>query len=166
VTTTTQKQRNKLAELMDWCYEQRALIHYPFEDKRTTTVVHITSVGLLKAEVLDGRANWDCSQMCYALLGAVFGGVHGQAGATGEMLQDESIFPHYTDPRAAYIGALAVLGPGSGQHVCMVRHRDTLHGNPVVFSHGQESDPRMVNLSIEQADHLPPTTMLSIARLG
>lgn len=161
---TTQKQRDELAALMDFCYEHRANIHYPLHDVRVTSVGWVTSIPQFKESVTrPGGWSIDCSQMCYALLGAV--GLHppNQNGATGSMLDD---LPHYSNPANAYIGALAVLGPYPGQHVCMVRHRDTTHGNPVVFSHGQESDPRLVNLSVEQANHRHPTTMLSIAHLG
>jgi hypothetical protein len=162
---TTPAQRQKLSDLMDWAYSERHRISYPPGDRRVTTVGAIVSVADFKAAVLAGRAEWDCSQMCYALLGAIFGGVHDQDGATGSMLHDFTT--NYSDPRKSYPGALAVLGPGTGEHVCMVRHRDAVHGDPTVFSHGGNGvfAARFVPLSVEVATHNPPTTMLSIAHL-
>ena len=161
----TAAQRQKLCDLMDWTYAHRHLCSYPPGDRRVTTVEAIVSVADFKAAVLAGRAEWDCSQMCYALLGAIFGGVEHQDGATGSMLADFTT--HYSDPRKSYTGALAVLGPDPGDHVCMVRHRDSVHGDPTVFSHGGNGvfAARFVPLSVEQAAHKPPTTMLSIAHL-
>jgi hypothetical protein len=161
----TAAQRQKLGELMDWAFSERHRISYPPGDKRVTTVHEIVSVADFKAAVLAGRAEWDCTQMTYALLGAVFGRVKNQDGYTGTQLED--FLPHYTDPRKAYPGALVVLGPGTGSHGCMVRHRDAVHGDPTVFSHGGNGAfaARFVPLSIEVHSHQPPTTMLSIAHL-
>lgn len=166
---TTAAQRQKLCDLMDWAFSERHRISYPpvvnGVIERQTTVHHIVSVADFKADVLAGRACWDCSQTFYALLGAVFGGVKNQDGATGSMLTDFQ--PHYSDPRKAYPGAGVVLGPGSGDHACMVRHRDAVHGDPTVFSHGGNGTfaARFVPLSIEAQSHQPPTTLLSIAHL-
>ena len=117
-----------------------------------------------KAAVLAGRAEWDCTQMTYALLGAIFGGVKDQDGYTGTQLDD---FPHYTDPRKAFTGALVVVGPGTGEHGMIVRHPDKHHGDPTVLSHGGPPpfNCRYVPLSVEAASHRPPVTMLSIAHL-
>jgi hypothetical protein len=156
-------QRSELAALMDWLHEERARIHYPRDDIRVETVHQIRSVADVKARVLR-RHGWtvDCSQMDEALLRAV--GLHlpFTDGATGSFLDN---LPHYHDAREAYIGALAVFGPGSGHHMGMVRHRDVIHGNPVLFSHGQESDPRYISLLSEAAFQPAPWTMLSIAHL-
>ena len=160
----TEAQRASLGALMDWAFSERHRISYPPGDVRTTSVGAIVSVADFKAAVLAGRAEWDCTQMTYALLGAVFGYVKDQGGYTGTQLAD---FPHYSDPRKAYPGALVVLGPGTGSHGCMVRHRDAVHGDPTVFSHGGNGAfaARFVPLSVEVASHKPPTTMLSIAKL-
>lgn len=161
---TTGAQRQKLCDLMDWAFSERHRISYPLNDKRVTTVADIKSVADFKAFVLAGRAMIDCTQMTYALLGAVFGGVKNQYGYTGTQLAD---FPHYSDPRKAYPGALTVLGPGTGEHGMIVRHRDAVHGDPLMFSHGGNGvyAARFVPLSIEAQSHQPPTTMLSIAHL-
>lgn len=165
--TVTSAQRAQLGALMDWAFSERHRISYPPGDVRVTTVHEIVSVADFKAAVLAGRAEWDCSQMGYALWGAIFGGVRSQDGATGSMLAMPDYLPQYSDPRQAYTGAGVVLGPGSGEHFCMVRHRDAVHGDPTVFSHGGNGAfaARFVPLSIEVAAHRPPTTMLSIAHL-
>lgn len=165
--TVTAAQRQKLCDLMDWAYSERHRISYPPGDRRTTTVHEIVSVADFKAAVLAGRAEWDCSQMGLALWGAVFGGVRSQDGATGSMLAMPDYLPQYHDPRKAYNGAGVVLGPGTGEHFCMVRHRDAVHGDPTVFSHGGNGvyAARFVPLSVEVESHEPPTTLLSIVRL-
>jgi hypothetical protein len=163
----TARQRQELGELMDWAFSERHRFSYPPGDKRVVSVAGIASVADFKAFVLSGRAEIDCSQMVYALWGAIFGGVRDQDGATGSMLADPDYLPHYNDPASAYTGAGVVLGPGTGEHACMVRHRDAVHGDPLVFSHGGDDTfaARFVPLSVEQASHERPTTMLSIAHL-
>jgi hypothetical protein len=160
---TSPAQRIQLAQLMDWLHEHRDRVHYPHGDIRTETVSDIHSVEQVHARVLR-RAGWtvDCSQTVIALLLAVGLKVPDPNGYTGTLLAD---LPHYQDARAAYIGALAVYGPGSGHHVTMTRHRDTVHGNPVQFSQGQESDPRFISLLTEAQFQPHPVTMLSIAHL-
>jgi hypothetical protein len=164
---TTTAQRDTLCELMDYLYEYRDRVHYPpivhGQIIRQQTVHEITSPAALRARVMSSAgAVWDCSQTVYALMGAA--GLHRTHpdGATGTLLED---LRGYSDARAAYPGALAVFGPGSGHHVVMVRHRDTIHGNPVVFSMGQESDPRYLSLLTEAAGQPAPIRMLSIAHL-
>ena len=161
----TSAQRQRLCDLMDWTFAHRHLVSYPPGDRRVTAVHEIVSVADFKAAVLAHRAEWDCTQMTYALLGAAFGGVRNQDGYTGTQLEDFE--PHYTDARKAYPGALVILGPGTGDHGCMVRHRDAVHGDPVVFTHGGNGTfaARFVPLSVEVKSHKPPTTLCSIAHL-
>lgn len=82
------------------------------------------------------------------------------SGYTGTMLEH---LPHYDDPRRANIGALVVLGPGTGEHVCMVR---TPGPDPILFSHGWEGGPALIRFSAERAYHRPPATFLAISGLG
>jgi len=70
--------------------------------------------------------------------------------------------PHYSDPSKAKVGALVVFGPGSGDHVCMVRHPGP---DPVLFSHGSERGPIWIKLTDEQRYQRKSTTFLSIATL-
>lgn len=163
----TTHQRDELAALMDWSVAHAALIHYPpivhGRIIRTQSVGHLTSPSAYRAQVLSrAGAVWDCSQNVYALLLAIGCRVRFPEGATGSLLAE---LPHYSDPRAAFIGAVCVLGPGAGDHAMMTRHRDTHRGNPLQYSQGGESDPRFVPLATEAEYHRPPVTMLSIAHL-
>lgn len=163
----TTAQRDELAALMDWSVAHAALVHYPpiigGRIIRTQSVGHIRTVAAYKAQVLSrAGAVWDCSQNIYALLLAVGCHVRFPEGATGSLLAE---LPHYSDPRAAYIGAPCVYGPGSGHHVTMTRHRDTRDGNPLQYSQGKPADPRFVPLLSEAAFQPAPHTMLSIAHL-
>lgn len=77
---------------------------------------------------------------------------------------DLTLLPHYTDARAAGIGAGAVFGPGTGEHVSWVKHPDHEHGNPIMCSHGRPGLD-YVHLQDEARAHAAPITMLSIAHL-
>lgn len=161
------QQRDALAGLMDWSVAHAALIHYPpiihGRIIRTQSVGHIRTPAAYKTQVLShSGAVWDCSQNVYALLCAVGCKVRFPEGATGSLLAE---LDHYHDPRAAFIGAVCVYGPGSGHHATMTRHRDTRSGNPLQYSQGSPSDPRYVPLETEAAFQPRPFTMLSIARL-
>lgn len=68
---------------------------------------------------------------------------------------------HYSDPWQAYIGACAVFGPGTGEHVSMVAERGT---DPLVESHGRPGLD-LWRLSQQASFHRKPITMLSIAEL-
>lgn len=166
----TATQRNQLAGLMDFLIEHRSSVHYPpivhGAIIRREIVHDIRTIAELKRRVRrTGGWTVDCSQTVTALLLAVGcrnpNGLDAD-GFTGTLLEH---LPHYTDARKAYVGALAVFGPGTGHHVAMVRHRDVVHGNPVMCSQGQESDPRMINLLTEAAYQPHPVVMLSIAHL-
>lgn len=159
----TSAQRDQLAQLMDWCLAHRDRIHYPHGDIRVERVSDIHSVAQIKERVMR-RQGWtvDCSQTDEAFLRAVGCHLPFTDGYTGSFLEH---LPHYSDARAAYVGALVVFGPGTGHHMMMIRHRDTVHGNPIGFSQGQESDPRMISLLTEAAFQPHPYTMLSVAHL-
>ena len=160
---TTPAQRTELSVLMDWLHEHRAQVHYPHGDIRVETVADIHSAAQVQERVLR-RQGWtvDCSQTVIALLLAVGLKVPHPDGYTGTLLQD---LPHYHDARGAMVGALAVYGPGTGHHVTMTRHPDSVHGNPVQFSQGSEQDPSYRALLSEAAFQPAPVTMLSIAGL-
>lgn len=159
----TAAQRRELLALMDYCVAHRGQIHYPYGDRR------IEKVGTIRSwvdihERINRPGGWtvDCSQISEALHRAV--GLHlpFRDGYTGTYLELE---PHYFDGRGAYVGAPVVFGPGTGHHMALVHTRDTTHGNPLLFSHGQESDPRLIYLSQEQAGQPHPHTFCSIAHL-
>lgn len=172
----TQTQRESACELMDWLLAHREQVHYPpvvnGNIERQMSIAWLNDFPLshrisqLKGVVLSKRGLIvDCSQMATAVILAVgCKNPNGRPidGYTGTLL---ATLPHYTDARAAYPLALAVFGPGTGHHVAVVRHRDVVHGNPVLFSQGQESDPRMISLLSEAAGQPHPVTMLSVADL-
>lgn len=167
----TDRQRNEMALLMDWLHNRRADVHYPpIVGGVILRKVKVSELGIHGvADVMrlvdrPGGLTVDCSQMGIVLLTAVGLKVAVIDGATSTLLADPNM-PHYTDPRAAYIGAMAVYGPGGGHHLTATRHRDVIHGDPVQFSQGQETDPRYIGLLAEAAHQPAPFTMLSIAHL-
>ena len=83
-------------------------------------------------------------------------------GYTGTMLAH---LPHYTDARKCGVGALAVFGPGTGEHVAMVYESDTVHGNPELFSHGARGLTGPIRLADERRFHDPPVTLLNVSHL-
>lgn len=113
-----------------------------------------------------GRIMADCSELVTELLHWVGcadpNGLHYRyAGYTGTMLSN---LPHYSDPKAAGVGALVVFGPGTGEHVSMVYKPDPVKGNPLLASHGRPGYD-LLRLDTEAAWHRPPVRFLSIAHL-
>lgn len=163
----TAAQRALMGDIMDWLVENAARVHYPPKDIRVTTIHEIRSFADLKARVLaPGGLSLDCSQMFTAVcLAAGLDNPNGadEDGFTGTLL-DFAEFRHavYSNPAIALTGAGAVFEPGDGEHVAMVRHPGK---NPLMFNHGEETDPRYVLLSVEAAAHRPPVRMISIASL-
>lgn len=160
----TAAQRRELVALMDYCVAHRGQIHYPPGDIRTERVGTIRSWVDIH-ERISRPHGWtiDCSQMAEALHRAV--GLHlpFREGTTESYL--DMAAKHYTDGRQAYVGAPVVFGLGHGHHMALVYERDTTHGNPWLFSHGQEVDPRLIHLASEQAFQPHPATFCSIAKL-
>jgi hypothetical protein len=160
----TAAQRRELLALMDYCVAHRGQIHYPAGDVRRETVASIKSWVDIHERVSRSQG-WtiDCSQFCEALHRAV--GIHLPfSNGTTESYLDLAT-QHYTDGRAAYVGAPVVFGLGHGHHMALVYERDAKHGNPWLCSHGQENDPRLIRLASEQAFQPHPATFCSIAKL-
>jgi hypothetical protein len=109
----------------------------------------------------------DCSEAVYALLH--WAGFE-PPGGSWEYGNTDTLYhhlTHYHDARNALTGAIVVFGdyPGT-HHTAMVRHPDPRHGNPTLWSHGQESDPRLISLVDEwRAQRGRPYTFCSIAKL-
>lgn len=159
----TTAQRATMLHLMNYLIVHRGQVHYPSGDIRRERVGTIAHPADIYARV--GRPQgWtvDCSQMAEAIVRAV--GVHlpFRDGFTGSFLEH---LPHYADGRGAYIGGPVVFGPGTGHHMALVHTRDPKHGNPLLFSHGQEADPRLIFLAQEAAYQPHPVTFCSIAKL-
>lgn len=163
---TTAKQRRELATAMDFLVAHEPHVHYPPGDRRTGSVYAIKTLQTLERRVLAPQGlTLDCSQsvelLCHvAGLQDPNGLGYRSDGYTGTLLDH---LPHYRGPKGASVGALVVFGPGTGEHVCMVRHPGE---DPILFSHGQERGPVYIRLSVERRYHRAPVTFLSIAGLG
>lgn len=160
---TTHAQRLELAHLMDELVAQAEKVHYA-EIRPMRSKAIDTALELAQALARPTGITLDCSEsvtlLCHiAGLDDPNGLGYNGAGYTGTMLDH---LEHYSNPRAAGIGALCVFGPGTGEHVCMVRHPGP---DPVLFSHGDEAGPAFIRLSAEAPYHRPPVTFLSIANL-
>jgi len=159
----TASQRSQLAGIMDWLVREKARVHYRQVRPMQTRAIH--SLHLLQQTLYDANGvTMDCSEavtmLCHIVgLSDPNGFGYDGHGFTGTLLQN---LPHYTDARKAKIGALVVFGPGSGDHVCMVRRPGA---DPTLFSHGSERGPIYIKLSAEKAYQRKPTTFLSIAKL-
>lgn len=161
-------QRHHLAAVMDFLVAHEPHVHYPANDRRTMQIHTITSMSTLDGLVLSAKGlTIDCSQAAQLVFHVAGledpnGLGYRRDGYTGTLLENPRL-KHYVDPKGAAIGALVVFGPGTGQHVCLVRHGGA---DPVLFSHGQERGPLYIRLSEERKFHEPPVTFLSIAHLG
>jgi hypothetical protein len=159
----TAAQRHQALLLMEHLYAERGRVHYPLHDVRRELVGHISSVSeILHLIARPGGWSVDCSQMAEAIHRAI--GLHlpFRDGFTGSYLAH---LPRYSDARHALIAAPVVFGPGTGHHMALVFRPDPHHGNPLLFSHGQEADPRLITLADEQRYQPHPATFCSIAKL-
>jgi hypothetical protein len=165
----TAAQRHHLRTLMDELHAHRAQLDYPPHDVRGTAdrrTFALTETQAMHVLGAGGRLSMDCSEFATELLHWVGcadpNGLHYRyAGYTGTMLAH---LPHYSNPKAAGIGALVVYGPGTGEHVAMVHTPDPKRGNPLLCSHGRPGLD-FVYLRDESSWHKPPVTFLSIAHL-
>ena len=78
------------------------------------------------------------------------------------LLNDATALLIYRISVSAAIGALVVFGPGTGEHVCQVRHPGK---NPTLYGHGADRSSHFVSLSVESTYHDAPVRFLSIAGL-
>ncbi len=158
----TLAQRHTLGTLMDYLVAHEPRIHYAM--LRPMRTRHIATLEELRRAIQSGAITMDCSESVTLLcklagLKDPNGLGYDGAGYTGTLLTH---LPHYSDPAAANVGGMVVFGPGTGEHVAMVRHPGS---DPVLFSHGWEGGPQYVHLSVERRYHHPGVTMLSIANL-
>ena len=160
---TTPAARSHLARLMDYSYRERGRIHYAQVRPMRTRRIHSLHM-LQQALALPAGITCDCSEsvtmLCHiAGLDDPNGFGYDGTGYTGTLLHH---LPHLANARTCKLGDLVVFGPGSGDHVCMVRQSGA---NPLLWSHGQESGPIFISLRAEDAYQRNPTRFLSIARL-
>lgn len=162
--TTTPTQRRELARIMDLLVQYEPKVHY--RQVRPMSTRSIDDVTELLARLKSpGGVTMDCSESVTLL--CRLAGLHDPnglgyngTGYTGTLLEH---LTHYHDPLRANVGGLVVFGPGTGEHVCMVRRTGA---DPLLFSHGQEAGPLLVRYSVERRAHTAPATFLSIAKLG
>ena len=159
----TTAQRQQLAQVMDLLVREQPRVHYAQIRPMQTRAIH--SLHLLQQALYSPHGvTMDCSEsvtlLCHvAGLHDPNGFNYDGHGFTGTLLH---FLPHYTDPLKAKTGALVVFGPGSGDHVCMVRRPGK---NPTLFSHGSERGPIYITLADEKRYQRSPTVFLSIASL-
>lgn len=151
----TDAQRVKLAALMRDLVKHEPQVHYA--QIRPMRNIHLTKP--VYPMTMDCSESVTCLCKWAGLKDPNGFGYNGR-GYTGTLLDH---LPHYYDPANANVGALVVFGPGTGQHVAMVLEPD--HRNPLLWSHGAESGPRLVRLHDEAQAHYPPVRFLSIAGL-
>lgn len=83
------------------------------------------------------------------------------AGFTGTILSSAHQHDLVVDRKQAQPGDLVVFGDAPGTHVVILMQPGSA-ADPMVFSHGQESGPKMYPLSVEQAAHKgQPLTWIS-----
>jgi len=137
-------------------------IHYA--ERRPMATVRLSEAQLYTLLDHGGAITMDCSEgvtcLCkWAGLHDPNGRGYDGSGYTGTLLAH---LRHYSEPAAAYVGAIVVFGPAPGDHAAMVMARG---GDPLLWSHGFEGGPRVVPFTVERSVHRSPATFLSIAPL-
>jgi hypothetical protein len=161
----TLAQRQKIQRIQAYLVWKKDQIGYI--ERRPMETAHISTMTQLIAHTERGFA-MDCSES--AVLICHVAGVKSPTGSwsignTETML---SRLKHYTDAKIALPGAFVVFNsdrPLGVQHVCQVHQADKLHGNPVLFTHGESQDPNFRTLAWMQTGFTGSTTFLSVAKL-
>lgn len=143
-------QRQHAAGIMRWLIanEQRVM----YRQARPMISRNYTEQSLVDRFRTGGSIAMDCSEavtfVCRcAGLADPNGASYDGSGYTGTMLAH---LPHYSDPKAAGVGALVVFVSkvATGDHVAQVLEPGA---DPVLFSHGQDAGPIDIPLSGELA---------------
>src|ERR1043165_6374259 len=164
----TTAQRRHILAVLDFFHAHASHLLYPPGDQRTwrdsqswqwseQTTEHVLSSG--------GYWQGDCSEFGSYVLKCAGLWHWNSPGYTGSHLQ---LLPHYSDPKAALVGALVVFGPGTGDHEAVVHTPDPKGGNPLLSSHGRPGldKVRLRDMQASQtaAGH-PGVRLLSIQHL-
>jgi hypothetical protein len=160
----TDAERAKAVKVMDLLVRYTGKVHY--QQYRPMRTKWINTMDELKKALASSRGiTMDCSEAVTLI--AHIAGMHdpnnmqyGGWGYTGTILN--YCKPHFTDPKKAHVGSLVVFGPGTGDHVCMVRKAGN---DPLLFSHGGEYDPKYIRCSVMARYLRRPTTFCSINKL-
>jgi hypothetical protein len=148
---------------MDFLKAQAPRVHYAeIRPMRSKSVRSLTE--LQQKVAAPGGIIMDCSEAVTLLchiggLADPNGNNYDGAGYTGTLLTH---LPHYSDASKARVGALCVFGAYPGVHVAMVHEPGP---DPMLWTHGEESDPSLHRLSWMLPGFKPPHTFLSIAAL-
>lgn len=151
--------RQEMVNNCNWGVANNAQIHYPPHDLNARPMpINIPRYHLPFTTDCSGfvtiMAKWSGAPDPNGL------GYDGQ-GYTGTLLEH---LPHIAKAESLP-GDLVVMGPGTGEHVVVLIQAGTV-ADPLVVSHGQESDPCRVALSVETAGHAPPVTFLRLQASG
>lgn len=163
---TTHQQRDRVAVLMDALVLNRPRVHYA-EVRPMRTAAIRTSAQLLADIGTSAGVTMDCSESV-TLICRLAGlddpnGLGYSGGGNTQVMYDH--LPRYHAPGSAGIGALVFFGiPGElpTQHVAMVRRPGL---DPMLFTHGTESDPSYHPLSWMRSGFPGTPVFLSIAHL-
>lgn len=162
----TAARRKKIQAIQKYLVEQRA--HIGYRQLRPMKSCHIVTMAELEAYVTAG-CKMDCSEIVTLVMHVAGAkspsGSYNCYGNTETMLEH---LPHYTDARHAYAGALAIFNANlalSRQHVAQVHQADALHGNPLMFSHGDAAGPGLLRLAALQTGFSGETVFLSVVKL-
>lgn len=165
----TAAQRAHGFRVMQMMVKHSAQFLYPLHDVRTHLDAASWALTEAQAERLlaqGGKMQFDCSETCPWILRCAGMWRWSQPGATSSHLK--TIFPQYTNARAARTCALAVFGPGGGHHEAIVYQPDPAHGNPLMLEHGSPGIhlTRLHDIAARQAaEGHPGVRMLAITRL-
>lgn len=161
----TTAQRAHVCAVLDLLHAHAGQLDYPLHDQRDnrdSTFWHLTEQQATHILNDGGRLQFDCSEMGAWVLRQAGLWHWSEPGWTGSHLK---LLPsHYTDGKLAKPGALVVFGPGDGEHECVVRIADAVHGDPVVDGHGRAGYDRE-RLSVVRARHREPVRFLNISHL-
>lgn len=171
----TTAMRKKALTVWQYLYAHRAQVHYPPSDRRVISIHDVATMPQLIGLVASGKCSIDCSQtvqlVCHVAGWRSPSGSYAYDGATASMLAGPC--RQFSNPRDAFLMSIVVFlsvpgygdAPG-GHHTAFVIEPDHLHGNPLLGSHGQESDPRQIRLRDEWiAQRRRPYVFLSVTSL-
>jgi hypothetical protein len=153
--------------VMNLLVAEKAQIDYL--EHRPMRTAAIDSVDAL-VKALTGRVEMDCSESVTLI--CHIGGLKDPSGAAFDGYGDTETMlkhlPHFADPKSANACTLVVFNadrPLAEQHVAIVHTADHLGGNPILFTHGHQGDPRLTLLRDLQAGFAGRTVFLSVASL-
>jgi hypothetical protein len=166
----THADRERLHAVMKVLMQHKAQLDYPLHDVRgpkDSETFHLTWAEAKARLAAGGHLMFDCSAAVtciykWADCSDPNGLGYRHVGYTGTMLAH---LPHYKDAKRCRVGALAVFGPATGEHVACVYQADPVEGNPLLFSHGARGVSGPIRLGQESRFHDPPVTLLDVSSL-